>query len=305
MITGQETTLVCFRSVTLLVPTQSLIPHTVVSANLTLSTLSRAITALSPSTSYAFTTVDPVDDTNGGQPGGNIRTAYLYDPQVIRLKSPKPGTATDANEVLPGPSLKFNPGLIDPQNPVWIDSRKPLVAQWETVDGKGSLFTVNVHFASKGGSSSLHGDPRPPVNGVVDVRIQQAQITAVRPPFSSPTTDSEAQANGSQDFIADILAQDGSVPVIAAGDFNDFAFAPPLENFPELSGLEDADVVANVKEVERYTYLFDMNCQQLDHVYVSKGVRKVEIDHVHVNTWGGANGGSDHDPTVVGVDICT
>lgn len=141
--------------------------------------MSRAITAINPSASYAFTNIDPTDDTNGGQPGGNIRTAYLFDPRVLRLRSPRPGTATSANEVLPGPTLRFNPGLIDPLNPAWVDSRKPLVAEWEFLNTTGSFFTVNVHFASKGGSSSLHGDARPPVNGGVDDRVAQATITAV------------------------------------------------------------------------------------------------------------------------------
>ncbi|KAL9129561.1 MAG: hypothetical protein Q9217_002017 [Psora testacea] len=256
----------------------------IVSANLTLSTLSSAISAAGSSTSYAFTNIDPVDDTNGGQPGGNIRTAYLYDPSVLRLRSLKPGTATDANEVLPGPTLKYNPGLIDPTNPAWVDSRKPLVAEWEFIDGGSNFFTVNVHFVSKGGSSSLHGDARPPVNGGVDIRLAQANITAT--------------------FIASILTQDPSAPIIASGDFNEFAFVAPLETFEEISSLRDADAVANLKPEERYTYLFDMNCQQLDHTYVSQGVKGVEIEHVHVNTWGGAAGASDHDPSVVRVEVC-
>ncbi|ERF73316.1 hypothetical protein EPUS_03149 [Endocarpon pusillum Z07020] len=255
----------------------------IVSANLTLSTLSRAITAINPSASYAFTNIDPTDDTNGGQPGGNIRTAYLFDPRVLRLRSANPGTATSANEVLPGPTLRFNPGLIDPLNPAWVDSRKPLVAEWEILNSTGSFFTVNVHFASKGGSSSLHGDARPPVNGGVDIRLAQANITA--------------------NFIASILAQNSNAPVIASGDFNEFAFVAPLESFVEISGLRDADVLAGLSPEERYTYLFDMNTQQLDHTYVSRGVRNVELEHVHINTWG-ANGASDHDPTVLKVGVC-
>lgn len=137
---------------------------------------------MDPTVSYAYANIDPVDDTNGGQPGGNIRTAYLYDPRILRLRSPNVGTSTSVNEVLPGPSLRYNPGLIDPQNSAWIDSRKPLAAQWETLDGQTSFFTVNVHFASKGGSSSIEGDARPPVNGVVNVRAAQANITAVNTP---------------------------------------------------------------------------------------------------------------------------
>lgn len=76
--------------------------------------------------------------------------------------------------MLDGPTLKFNPGRIDPTNKAWTASRKPLVAQWEVIKDKkdkdnkiDTFFTVNVHFGSKGGSSSLHGDARPPVNGGV------------------------------------------------------------------------------------------------------------------------------------------
>ena len=108
---------------------------------------------------------------------------------------------------------------------------------------------------------------------------------------------------GLQNFVAEILTLNPSAPVIAAGDFNDFAFVAPLETFEEISNLRDADAVAGLKQEERYTYLLDMNCQQLDHAYVSRGVRNVDIEHVHINTW--VAGASDHDPTVLKVGVCT
>lgn len=154
-----------------------------VSANLTLSTLAAAISAAG-GPPYSFTDVVPVDDKDGGQPGGNIRTAYLYKPSLIRLYKPNPGGSLDVNEVLDGPTLKYNPGRIDPANEAWTASRKPLAAQWEVISSKSSnkktdtFFTVNVHFGSKGGSSSLHGDARPPVNGGVQDRIDQSVVTA-------------------------------------------------------------------------------------------------------------------------------
>lgn len=138
--------------------------------------------------SYAFTSIDPVNNQDGGAPGGNIRVAYLYNPDIIRLRKPNPGSSTDAQVVLPGPELKFNPGRIDPLNTAtWSASRKPLTAAWETLDGKNKFFTVNVHFGSKGGSSSIEGDPRPPVNGGVLDRLAQANVTAVSSPSLSFT----------------------------------------------------------------------------------------------------------------------
>lgn len=47
-----------------------------VSANVTLSTLVKAIADVSNVT-YAYASIDPVDGQDGGQPGGNIRTAFL------------------------------------------------------------------------------------------------------------------------------------------------------------------------------------------------------------------------------------
>lgn len=153
---------------------------TVTSANLTLSTLIRAISAAGGPT-YQFSDIAPNDDKDGGAPGGNIRVSYLYKSSQIRLHKPNAGGALDATEVLPGPSLKYNPGRIDPSNAAWTASRKPLVAQWDVIDkngkAEGDFFTVNVHFGSKGGSSSIQGDARPPVNGGVDDRLAQAKLT--------------------------------------------------------------------------------------------------------------------------------
>lgn len=47
-----------------------------VDANVTLSTLSAAISSQS-TVKYNFTEVISVDDQDGGEPGGNIRPAYL------------------------------------------------------------------------------------------------------------------------------------------------------------------------------------------------------------------------------------
>ncbi|KAF1996595.1 DNase I-like protein [Amniculicola lignicola CBS 123094] len=261
----------------------------VVTANLTLTTLVAAIAAAG-GPSYAFTEIAPVDDQDGGAPGGNIRVAYLYKPSLIRLYKPNPGNSTEANAVLPGPTLKYNPGRIDPANAAWSASRKPLVAEWEVVakkSGKSSkFFTVNVHFASKGGSSSVQGDARPPVNGVLAARTTQAQITAT--------------------FIKEILAKDANAKVITGGDFNEFTFVEPLVQYTKISGLKDLDEVADIKDTERYTYLFDNQAQQLDHMFISKGAtRGAKYEHVHVNTWVEYDAQvSDHDPSVALLDVC-
>ncbi|KAI0535870.1 Endonuclease/exonuclease/phosphatase [Xylaria digitata] len=267
-----------------------------VDSGLTLSALADAITTLSNgSVVYNYTYISPQDGQNGGAPGGNIRNAYLYRPGVLQLQGGSDaviGDSVTANEVLKGPTLKYNPGLIDPTNGAWNASRKPLVAAWElvgTTDKKrkgATLFTVNVHFASKGGSSSLHGDARPPVNGGVEQRIAQGQVAGA--------------------FIAQILARDSNARVLAIGDFNEFAFAAPVQTFAKVSGLKDLDEVTKIPTTERYSYLYDMNSQELDHTFVSKKLgRGAKFEHLHVNTWLAYDDmTSDHDPSVAKFNIC-
>ncbi|KAI0472275.1 DNase I-like protein [Xylaria cf. heliscus] len=269
-----------------------------VDSGLTLSTLADAIATLSNgSVVYNFTYINPIDGQNGGAPGGNIRNAYLYRPEILQLQGGSDaviGDATTANEVLQGPTLKYNPGLIDPTNTAWEASRKPLVAAWELVGatakkGQGKqkpLFTVNVHFTSKGGSSSLHGDARPPVNGGVEQRVAQGQATGA--------------------FVKEILARDNDARVLTIGDYNEFAFAKPVQTFAKVSGLKDLDEVTGIPAPERYSYLYDANSQELDHAFVSSKLGKgAKFQHVHVNTWLAYDDmTSDHDPSVAKFNLC-
>jgi predicted extracellular nuclease len=156
----------------------------VVSANATLTALVDAIKAASNVT-YAFADVAPVSNADGGQPGGNIRVAYLYRPEIVELYQANQGGSNDATEVVAaqgkgkGPTLSFNPGRIDPANDAWTASRKPLAAAWKAKGAKRPFYTVNVHWSSKGGGTSLHGDRRPPINGAVEARMAQANVTGV------------------------------------------------------------------------------------------------------------------------------
>lgn len=49
----------------------------VVSANKTLTTLADVIKEASGGVHYEFINIEPEDNQDGGQPGGNIRVAYL------------------------------------------------------------------------------------------------------------------------------------------------------------------------------------------------------------------------------------
>ncbi|KAI0643156.1 DNase I-like protein [Trametes meyenii] len=264
-----------------------------VSANVTLATLAASIAkAQNGSATYATLEISPVDGKDGGQPGGNIRTAYLYNSTKLSLVSGSPaGGALDATKPVLGSdgkvTLTFNPGRIDPTNAAWDASRKPLVAVWETPSG-ARFFTINLHLTAKLDGSSTQGDARPPVNGGVEQRISQIQTVAT--------------------FLKALFALDPDANVLVGGDCNEYVqtrsvFAP----FADL--LTELDVAARTRLVERYTYLFDQNSEQLDHLFVSPAIvarHGISVEHVHVNNWAPSLSAraSDHDPTVARVHVC-
>ena len=266
-------------------------------------TLSGLATALERRTGipYQFINIDPVNNADDWRAGPNLRNAYLFNPLHVRLHRPKPGNATDIEAVLPGPSLRFNPGRIDALYAFEI-CRKPLIAQWETVDGKGTFFTVNVQWIDKSDGDGLWDDSRPPWN---------PNLISVDP--SKPNTSRETQSDVTAAFVAQILEQDKDAAVIAAGDFEEYDFVGPLKHFAQVSGLLDLDVVAQIPELERYTSSSNPrhsgSQDQLAHMYVSqsiaRGIRRGDFEHVHVNTWAGPGEfASDFDPSVARLNVC-
>ncbi|TVY71357.1 hypothetical protein LSUE1_G004341 [Lachnellula suecica] len=76
-------------------------------------------------------------------------------------------------------------------------------------------------------------------------------------------------------------------------------FRRPAADLRQRPQLRDLDEVTGVSEEERYSYLFDMSCQELDHLYMSAALtRGAEFAHMHFNTWASyADEISDHDPS--------
>ena len=106
----------------------------VVDASQTYTMLIEAIEAAGGPT-YEFREIDPVDDQDGGEPGGNIRVGFLFrtDRGVTFVDRPG-GTSTAAVAVVSGadgPELSFSPGRIDPTNAAFNNSRKPLAGEFD------------------------------------------------------------------------------------------------------------------------------------------------------------------------------
>ena len=230
------------------------------SADQTAQTLIAAIAAAG-GPRYEYADVAPPDGADGGQPGGNIRVAYLYQPARVALIGAVERLEDDA----------------------FRNSRKPLKAAF---DFKGTKLTViNNHFSSKFGSPPLFGRIQPPTNGGLVQRLAQAafihdlvaELLAADPNANIVVL---GDLNECPFPLAPMQPPPGDVLQTLAG-------TPPI--LFNLGDEGDGDLA--------YSYNFQGISQQLDYLLVSAALLALqpEFDHVHVNTEF-PNQASDHDP---------
>ncbi|MEU1213047.1 endonuclease/exonuclease/phosphatase family protein [Streptomyces sp. NPDC005791] len=230
---------------------------------------------------YAWRYVAPEDGRDGGEPGGNIRNVFLFDPDRVDFVD-RPGgdatTAVTAVKTKKGATLSVSPGRINPASTAWDNSRKPLVGEFR-FRGE-SVFVIANHFASKGGDQSLHGRYQEPVRSSETQRVRQA-----------------TEVNT---FVTSLLKVDKSAQVVTLGDLNDFAFSPTMRTLT--SGKVLTPLITTLPANEQYSYVYDGNSQTLDHILTSPGVRRFDYDVVHINAEF-ADQASDHDPQIVRIDV--
>ncbi|PSR18744.1 endonuclease [filamentous cyanobacterium CCP3] len=237
----------------------------VTAADLTLQTLVDAIAAAGGPT-YAF--IDNtfiLNNASGGQPGANIRTAYLYDPSRVDLVE---GSVTTIGGQAPGEAF--------------AGARLPLVASFE-FNGE-TVTLVNNHFSSKGGSAPILGTEQP-----FEARQED-------PSVNGSLDERQAQSQAVQNYVSGLLGSDPAANVVVLGDLNEFEFVSPV------AGLESAgltNLTNTLPENERYSFIFQGNSQSLDHILVSESLfAGADFDAVHVNAEfaDSDSRASDHDP---------
>eukprot|EP01025_Chloroclados_australasicus_P015516 TRINITY_DN1744_c0_g1_i16.p1 TRINITY_DN1744_c0_g1~~TRINITY_DN1744_c0_g1_i16.p1 ORF type:complete len:434 (-),score=38.05 TRINITY_DN1744_c0_g1_i16:256-1557(-) len=264
----------------------------VTSPNLNMNTLIQAIAKAGGPQKYKFLNIDPEDDADGGIPGGNIRNTFLYNSDNVSLCAAKNMQSANFStvgsvEIVQGDlKLNFNPVRVNPISEAFVNSRKPLVAQF-CMQGTGySLFLINVHFSSKLGSTGLMGKVQPQVNGGEARRA--------------------AQATEVDNFVKQILAQNASANLVVLGDVNEFIPFPTSSPFPDwTTGRGSLNNILPVNE-DSWTYIFQGNSQSLDHVFISKSLENqvVSSQTVHINTpFDVSSQTSDHDPIVFGISF--
>jgi hypothetical protein len=230
---------------------------------------------------YAYRQIDPVDDQDGGAPGGNIRVGFLYRTDLPELTFvDRPGGTSTNNTSVVGPKnhphLTFSPGRLGTDSAAFVETRKPLVGEFVWKDR--TVFVVVNHFSSKGDDQGIFSRWQPPTNFSEGPRHGQAQVV--------------------NDFVDDVLALDRDANVIVLGDINDFEFSKTIEI---LEGDELTTLMKILPPAERYSYVFEGNSQVLDQILVSDAIfkRAPAYDPVHVNAeFADARQASDHDPQI-------
>jgi predicted extracellular nuclease len=192
----------------------------VTSASQTLGQLVQALNAIAPaSVEYAFADNPFVnDDAVGAEPGGNIRTAFLYRTDRVGLVDASLRTVAADGTAITQPGNYLDQAA-NPDNPFY-ESRVLLAVDF-TFQGE-ALTVLSNHFTSKGGSAALLNEEQLPFNGG---EVQRA-----------------AQAQAVNSFVDGLLALHGDAKMVVAGDLNEFKSEEPLDVLEGLARLENYDV---------------------------------------------------------------
>ncbi|MGW5654513.1 endonuclease/exonuclease/phosphatase family protein [Streptomyces humi] len=250
-----------------------------VAADVTVNKLIDAIVAAG-GPKYDWRSVNPVNDQDGGEPGGNIRQVFLFNPERVSFVDRAGGDSTTAvgvTKVHGKAQLTASPGRIAPADSAWTASRKPLAGEF-VFHGK-TVFVIANHLNSKGGDQGLTSQYQPVVR--------------------SSETQRHAQATLVNAFVKNILDAQKDAEVIALGDMNDFDFSGTTKILEQGGALWSA--IQSLPTKERYTYDYQGNEQVLDQILISKKIRgdgDFVYDSVHINSEF-HDQISDHDPQVL------
>ena len=128
----------------------------VVDASKTYGLLIQTIEELS-GIKYMWTDVKPEVGADGGQPGGNIRNGFLYNPQRVELSK--------------GSVRSFGK-----KKECFVDSRKPLLATFKELTSGKKIACINLHLASKRHQSSIFDTENAGVDAKLGVRVMQSAV---------------------------------------------------------------------------------------------------------------------------------
>ena len=106
---------------------------------------------------YAWADIAPELNADGGQPGGNIRNGFLYNPGRMEL-------------------IEGSLGRIGAEDPAYDESRKPLIGRFRMKSTGEEIAVVNVHLASKRHQNGIFSLNLPGHDPRLQTRVRQVEI---------------------------------------------------------------------------------------------------------------------------------
>lgn len=237
-------------------------------------TLQRLVEFIDCDKNYRWVNIDPIANAEGGQPGGNIRMAMIYDADKISFTPRRRGNPLEEVLIDSDGSLNNNPGRIFPDDRAFRRSRRSLVAEFQFKGEK--IFVIGNHFNSKLGESSRWGAQQPPSLTSENKRTKIADRIRA--------------------FVEILKIRSPGSHVLVVGDFNALVGESSM-NVLEAAGLHN--LIKNLPSNERYTANYNGGSQALDHIFASHSLlsKNPEVEVVNINSdFMGRI--SDHDPVV-------
>ncbi|MCF8058995.1 MAG: 5'-nucleotidase C-terminal domain-containing protein [Bacteriovoracaceae bacterium] len=234
---------------------------------------------------YQGINVNPINHNEGGQPGGNIRVAMIYNAKRVNFTSwggptdgPLANGTLQETRMTQDGNLSVNPGRVFPNADAFKNTRKSIVAQF---DFKGEkIFVIGNHFNSKLGDTSFWG--------------------AQQPPYPKSDEQRALLAQGINEFVRIIELREPNANIIVLGDFN------AHYNERSMKTLENGGILNNmmfsgnlVDPRDRYSHNFNGNSSAIDFIFANRKLMTknpaFEVLHLNTDYMGRI---SDHDPVL-------
>jgi|LUMW01.1.fsa_nt_gb endonuclease/exonuclease/phosphatase family metal-dependent hydrolase len=227
-----------------------------------------------PKKSYQAMSINPKLHNEGGQPGGNIQVAIIYDQNKLFFEPRHNPAALAETTVLSDGSLSNNPGRVYPNDPAFKNTRKSLVAQFYFKNEP--IYILVNHFNSKLGDAS-HWGPVQPV-------MRRSEIKRAK------------LAQKINHFVSLIERRSPKANIAVMGDFNAYLNEGPMK---VLEGNLLYNLMRTLPQNKRYTTNHNGNSQSIDYIFVNRRLRQsspsFEVLHLNSDYMGRL---SDHDPVL-------
>ena len=238
---------------------------------------------------YRSININPVQNQEGGEPGGNIRVAMLYNSLRVSFEARGNPSSLEETYILEDGRLSTNPGRVFPNDPVFERTRKSLIVEFEFESEP--VYVIGNHLNSKLGDTDVWDAEQPPVFGS---ELRRSQMT-----------------NRINDFVSLLMKTKPDAKVVVVGDFNDYDVSQALrvmegKVLKNLMNVESENGELLVPKDRRYSYSYRGNSQPIDFILSSYPLLEMrpEMEILHINSdYMGQI--ADHDPLIARFDFFT